>query len=219
MDKDKKKPAGPDRMVEVLVLVIMLMFIWMVVDRIQQFLQYWGIGSFQSIWDALRSYFLENIWPILKIIGLFVGALSVLGIYYNLKKLNLIENEEGAVFGDLAFARGEIEGQSELPKNGRWEKIQELINSDNDANWRQAIIEADIMLDELLLASGYHGESVGEKLKTVEPSDLLSLDSAWEAHKVRNRIAHDGASFELNEREARQTIGRFETVFREFEII
>lgn len=218
MDKDKKKPVGPDRMVEVLMLVGMLLFIWMVVTRVQQFMVYYGKGTFQSIWDAIVLYFLSNIWPILKIIGIFAGAFAIIGIYYNNKKLGVINKAENAVFGEPKFAGAETE-QKSMIGNGKWEKIQELINSDNESSWRQAIIEADIMLDELLSASGYHGDSIGDKLKSVEPSDFLTLDSAWDAHKVRNRIAHDGASYDLNEREAKQTISRFEAVFKEFEII
>ena len=218
-DKDKKKAVGPDRLMEVLALVAMVMFIWIVVARIEQFLVYWGQGTFQSIWDAFVSYFLLNIWPIIEIVAIVVGALSAIGIYYNLKKIGSIDKEENTVFGDLAFAKAIGDQKLELLGNEKWKKIQELINSDIESNWRQAIIEADIMLDELLTVSGYHGDSIGEKLKTVEPSDFLTLDSAWEAHKVRNRIAHDGASFELNEREAKQTIARFEAVFKEFGII
>jgi hypothetical protein len=189
------------------------------VARIEQFLVYWEQGTFQSIWDAFVSYFLLNIWPIIEIVAIVVGALSAIGIYYNLKKIGSIDKEENTVFGDLAFAKAIGDQKLELLGNEKWKKIQELINSDIESNWRQAIIEADIMLDELLTVSGYHGDSIGEKLKTVEPSDFLTLDSAWEAHKVRNRIAHDGASFELNEREAKQTIARFEAVFKEFGII
>jgi deoxyadenosine/deoxycytidine kinase len=82
-----------------------------------------------------------------------------------------------------------------------------------------AIIEADIMLDEMLTALGYLGDGVGEKLKTVEPSNILTLDAAWEAHKVRNRIAHSGKDFELNQRETKRVVGLFESVFREFGMI
>jgi len=56
-------------------------------------------------------------------------------------------------------------------------------------------------------------------LKAVEASDMLSLDAAWDAHKVRNRIAHSGSEFLMNEREAKQTIANYEKVFREFKII
>ena len=75
------------------------------------------------------------------------------------------------------------------------------------------------MLDELLRAQGYHGDSVGEMLKGVEKSDMLTLDNAWDAHKVRNQIAHAGSDYLLNERDAKRIITLFESVFKEFKII
>ena len=91
-----------------------------------------------------------------------------------------------------------------------------LAASPHPSDWRRAIIEADIMLDDLLSKMGYRGESVGEKLKRVEPGDMKTLNDAWEAHKVRNRIAHDGSTFVLSEHDAKQTIQSYRKVFEEF---
>jgi hypothetical protein len=101
-------------------------------------------------------------------------------------------------------------------KNGRWKHIQDLITSYNPSDWRQAIIEADIMLEEMLDQMGYDGVTIGDKLKNVEKSDFVTLDRAWSAHRVRNQIAHDGSAFKLNRDVAERTIKDFEEVFREF---
>jgi transposase len=66
---------------------------------------------------------------------------------------------------------------------------------------------------------GYMQESIGEKLKSIEPSDFTNIENAWEAHKIRNTIAHEGSEFLINEREAKRVIGLYESVFREFEYI
>src|SRR5690606_17681309 len=99
--------------------------------------------------------------------------------------------------------------------HSRWAHVRELIERPHESDWRQAIIEADIMLDDLLSQLGYMGQSVGEKLKAVDPSRFRSLEYAWEAHKVRNRIAHDGAAFKLTEQLAHRTIAQYEVVMRE----
>jgi len=36
---------------------------------------------------------------------------------------------------------------------------------------------------------------MGDKLKAVEKSDFNSIELAWEAHKARNMIAHEGSDF------------------------
>ncbi len=103
--------------------------------------------------------------------------------------------------------------------NVRWIKVTELADSDNENDWRRAILEADVILDELLDTIGYDGMSVGEKLKSVEKSDFNTVDMAWEAHKVRNKIAHEGGNFTLSKQETRRVIGLFQSVFEEFEYL
>ncbi len=121
--------------------------------------------------------------------------------------------------------RGYVGNLSRVPvaaltprENKSWQKVEQLIASTNPSDWQLAIIEADKMLDELLKSMQYRGDSLGEKLKAVEPSDFTSLDQAWSAHKVRNQIAHE-PGFVLTDRLARQTIADYRTVFEEFELI
>lgn len=103
--------------------------------------------------------------------------------------------------------------------NEKWEKVKAHVSSPNPNDWRIAIIEADAMLDEVLEKAGYRGDSVGEKLKGIEPSDMLTLDEAWEAHKARNLIAHEGSDYQLNDREAKRVIELYRKVFEEFYFI
>lgn len=104
-------------------------------------------------------------------------------------------------------------------KNPRWERIEQLFDSHNQNDWRVAIIEADTMLDELLISYNFPGENLGERLKNANNKVLPTVQSAWEAHKVRNRIAHEGMNFTLSEREAEITKKHFEFVFRDASII
>lgn len=104
-------------------------------------------------------------------------------------------------------------------KNPKWEKVLALGNSQNQSDWSLAVIEADTILDDMLKAQGYQGESLGERLKSVEPADMQTLDAAWEAHKVRNRIAHEGSNFVLTKDDTHKTLGLFEEVFQEFHYI
>jgi hypothetical protein len=82
-----------------------------------------------------------------------------------------------------------------------------------------AIIEADIYLDKVLDQKSFYGDTLGDKLKQITPEKLPSVQIAWEAHKVRNRIAHDGADYVLTQPEARRTLSYFEITFRDLEVI
>lgn len=100
-------------------------------------------------------------------------------------------------------------------KNSRLRDILVHVESDHPNDWKLAIIEADIILDDVLKERGYRGISLGERLKSISPQHLSSLNDAWEAHKIRNRIAHDGADFVLTKRTAQETITRYQRVFTE----
>lgn len=108
----------------------------------------------------------------------------------------------------------------DVPKTHlRWERIKEQTGSDSEQQWRLAILEADIMLNELLDVQGYRGETMGEKMKAVDRANFNTIDLAWEAHKIRNRIAHEGSAHLLNAREARRVISLYERVFKEFRVV
>lgn len=103
-------------------------------------------------------------------------------------------------------------------KNPRWRTILEHINSNNQNDWKLAIIEADSVLDSLLNDLGFKGESTGDKLKSVDKEKFKTLNSVWEAHNMRNKIAHE-ADFELLHNEAKRIIGIYEEAFRTYNYI
>ena len=103
--------------------------------------------------------------------------------------------------------------------NETWNSIRNKLLSDNPSDWRLAIIEADIYLDRVLDQKGFYGDTLGDKFKQITPEKLPSIQIAWEAHKVRNRIAHDGAGFVLTMPEARRVLSYYEIVFRDLDVI
>lgn len=106
--------------------------------------------------------------------------------------------------------------RGEGPKNEKWENVLQHLFSQNPGDWKLAIIEADIMLEGLMDYLGVPGENLGEKLKNADKEKFQNISSAWEAHIVRNRIAHEGSEFELSQHEAKRLIALYEQIFREF---
>lgn len=104
-------------------------------------------------------------------------------------------------------------------ENETWRHIRERLLSPNPSDWRLAIIEADIYMDKVLDTKGFHGDTIGDKLKKITPDQFGSVQIAWEAHKVRNRIAHQGSDFTLTQPESRRVLSYYEIVFRDLEVI
>ena len=108
---------------------------------------------------------------------------------------------------------------STIKENVTWQGIRERLLSSNDSDWKLATIEADIYMDRILDDKGFHGDTTSDKLKQITPDKLPSIQIAWEVHKVRNRIAHDGAAFVLTMPEARKLLSYFEIVFTDLGVI
>jgi len=75
------------------------------------------------------------------------------------------------------------------------------------------------MLDRVLSEAGYAGNSVGEKLKSTSPQNFTTIQDAWDAHIIRNKIAHEGSDFVVTHRIAKEAITKYERVFREFGVL
>ncbi len=154
---------------------------------------------------------------LIKIVLLFVAIVLIVAIAYLLREYYRIRRLEEETYNDALVAIVEEEAQHQ--RNSRWVQVANHMDSLSEADWRLAILEADNILADMLEAMGYHGVSIGEKLKSVEQSDFLTLTKAWEAHKVRNKIAHEGVAFALTKREAERVIALYRDVFTEFHYI
>ena len=171
-------------------------------------------ACYGSVESAALSTWLAYLWFWIVIVGY---ALSILGlcviVYTTMRLFNLRKHEE-RFYSTLL-----VSPESQGGVSSRWQHIESLAGGTSMSEWREAIIEADIMLDDMLTRDGYVGAGVGEKLKAADPENFHTLQDAWEAHKVRNQIAHEGSAFNLSEPLARRTIARYANVFREFKVI
>lgn len=174
-----------------------------------------SVGGTVSSW-SFSQFIIHYIVPFFTFLSYLISAVAVFGAIYALRALTKINEAVNAVYADSGKTEEIIVDQK---GNRRWERVVAHLNSTSVNDWKFAILEADIILDELLDATGYRGETVSDKLKRVEASDFETLEFAWEAHKVRNTIAHEGSEFVISEREARRIIGLYQSVFEEFHYI
>ena len=73
----------------------------------------------------------------------------------------------------------------------------------------------DVTLGDALAEAGYIGATIGEQLKITNPLQVTNLRLAWDAHMLRNKIAHGGEGFELTVREVQVAIDNYKRVFEE----
>ena len=169
---------------------------------------------------SAHSAYIEllSIADIIAIIGLAIAFVMLVLIVYVTIRLETLEHA-GFHHREMAeHITHEVHAEPEA-KNPRWEGVTLLVSSTNESDWRRAILEADIMLAELLKEKGYPGDTLGDQLKMANPLQFTTINSAWEAHRMRNALAHLGEAFPLSERDARATIEQYRKVFEEFDYI
>ena len=167
-------------------------------------------------WYWLTTLHLDNIIYLISYLLSFFGI--TITLYCMVRLIEIYKEEHGhlrhAIAEHAAFQMEQEGGQKV-----RWTHVEDLASSPNESDWRLAVIEADSILETLLEEKGIPGIGIGERLKNISPGDLSTLQFAWEAHLVRNRIAHEGLDFEFTEHDARRTIRLYEMVFEELGFI
>ncbi len=181
-----------------------------IVALVRYLLEKLGGGDWESILATLKT-----IWNIYSIIAIILSLLFFLGFVYAKIRYGELSEKEQERLREAEQKWAERYGGA-TPARGRWQEIQGHMRDDNPNSWKIAIIEADIFLEEILTENGYVGVTIGEKLKSANTSSFTTLQDAWEAHKVRNEVAHVGGDFILTKRLAEETLIRYERVFREF---
>ncbi len=166
-----------------------------------------------------RAIVSAHTWNIIFNISAAISVFCIALIIFSTVRMYEIQQMEKQELDHeigLALAR---DHEIEQKENSRWRYILGLVESESESDWRIAILEADSMMDELLQEKGYSGDTLGERLKNARSDAFLTIDNAWEAHEVRNKIAHSGSDFALSQLESRRTIRLFETVFEEFGVV
>ena len=109
--------------------------------------------------------------------------------------------------------------EKERELNPRWKYILTLLESPNESDWRVAIIESDTLLEEAFRERCLVGNTMSELLEEAKMNGYSSIQSAWDAHLVRNKIAHEGLNYPVTQVEVRRVIKLYQNVFEDLQVI
>lgn len=173
-----------------------------------------AVGASNVTIDGVVS-FVQSFWGTTVVFLLLFALISLIGYIYAAIRFNQLAEIEYNGIREMEAKYQELYGAKE---QSRFADIETHVTSDNPNDWKLAIIEADIELEKALDTAGYPGATVGEKLKSARTnSNLQTIDAAWDAHLIRNKIAHQGADFVLTKKLAQQAITQYRQVFAELD--
>lgn len=168
------------------------------------------IGDFSLAAFLINTHdlFINSIFvDILQIISLLVTlflAIAAMRLAAKQKEFNAQAAAQTAVQAEIAGAG---------PLQEQWHDIMHHIESPREGEWKFAVIEADTIVDSVL-KNYFPGDTMGERLMNIDKTKLLSIEGLWEAHKVRNRLAHDPGYF-LRHAEALRAVRLFGETLKE----
>lgn len=99
-----------------------------------------------------------------------------------------------------------------------WRHVTGHFARGDENSLKVAVIEADNLLDEALRLAGYRGANLGERLKKITSAELPLINEIWEAHKIRNRLAHE-SGFRLDRGTAERALEVYQKVFQDLGIL
>ena len=177
----------------------------------------WWLLSVPEATIITQTYFAHYIGPYLPAIKTVSTVLILIfsaGIVYMFIRTREIDSIEYHKYRSI-----DIEEEETKEHGSHWQVVENHLLSETQAEWRIAVLEADTMLDEAVLRTGAVGDTLGERLKSLDPGDFQTLQDAWDAHKIRNMIAHEGINFQLTQREAKRVIDLYKKVLKELKYI
>lgn len=128
----------------------------------------------------------------MSIVSLIVAVIVISGLLYVFlkqkagKRPKQISYNSTKVGGDHSSNSGQL--NYELVKS-KWADI-EVMQRNGGSGIKNALIEADKLLDYVMIRKGFSGDSMGDRLKS-GGSRFANLNGVWAAHKLRNQIAHE----------------------------
>lgn len=170
-----------------------------------------GTSTDLGVFDRITVY-ITHVWSVLGTVS-FVFSLVAFAVlaYSTVRMFQIKEREEHERWSTLDTSEAEKEKD-----HSRWAHIQGLIESSQERDWHEAISEADIMLEDMLVQYRYAGETTEERLAKADPHTFKTLEDAREAHQLRIDMLLGGAMWKLDDKTAYRTIKKYENVFKEF---
>ncbi len=156
-----------------------------------------------------------NTWIVLAFISSSLSIIFIAIIIFSLVRMREIQLHEKRELNHEINEALMRDQEAKRTENPRWHYILTLIESSNESDWRVGIIEADTMLDEVLRNKGFTGDTTSDLLEAARLGGYANIQGAWDAHLVRNQIAHAGSEFPLTQAQGRRVIKMYQSFFED----
>ncbi len=93
-------------------------------------------------------------------------------------------------------------------------RIENALQQGNDASYAMVVIQGDKLLDKALCQMGVQGRTMGDRLKKIGDAKFSEINKVWNAHKLRNRIAHE-SDFQPDFKQAKNALATYKQALKD----
>ncbi len=163
----------------------------------------------EGAYDFITSPSAEKIFAIIKVffsIYSFILLFAIILLIYRMYLVGLIKAKTKAV--------EKAEEEPVTSKiSGKWNKIKERLDTNDENNYKLAILEADAIFDGLTESLGYKGKDIEDRIRQIPSREIENADEVIEVHKLRNAIV-DNPKLSVGFYQAKKAVEVFEKALR-----
>ncbi|OGZ30959.1 MAG: hypothetical protein A2931_02510 [Candidatus Niyogibacteria bacterium RIFCSPLOWO2_01_FULL_45_48] len=178
-----------------------------------------ALGPF---WFLLDAGFWIRLYSRIRITLIFLGPIFLAASVWTFIQTFPLRKKLYVLEGRRAYKapqkQNNFEEETRLRTRRRWDDIVKKAKTAGSPGYSMAVIEADILLEETMGRLGFLGKNLAERLRTSAPGELPSINDIWEAHKLRNRIAHE-SSFRPSYEETMKSLSAYRKALEELRTI
>lgn len=168
------------------------------------------------MWDRITD---PHTWSVIGVVSVCISILCIFIIIFSIVRLIEIQIFDAKEIDHEINHALAKDKETDRSTNPRWKYIQTLIESPNESDWRISILEADSLLEESFKERDIAGDTMAELLEEAKTNGYPSIGGAWDAHIIRNKIAHEGTDFPLSQVEGRRVIKLYQNIFEDLKVI
>ena len=172
------------------------------------------IIKYFSSFREIAGNILRPALPVLYVIAILISGILLWLTIYCISASHYLKNKVIEKYMDM-FGIGSV---AKLRQLKAWKRVVSRMKTKEPNNWKMAIIEADLVMDEVIKSSGYRGANTDERFKQVEPNVLANAEELREAHKIRDRVAHE-PDFTIGKEDALRILRVYKKSFQEFGLL
>ncbi len=117
------------------------------------------------------------------------------------------------VFAAITKNRSFIKRLDREKYQSDWLKIENKFTREDQDSYQWVVLNADKLLGRALEELGVAGSTMGERMKNYK-NHFSNLNGVWQAHKLRNKIAHE-VDVELTFEQTRSALSRFKQALKD----